>query len=72
MRDIMNKLLAFCPFCKTFETLYFDGDTLVPTRKFYQKDGHVYHDCGSCKPCHLLVCLPTLQDESNTYAGEKG
>ncbi len=68
----MNELVAFCPGCKAFETLYFAGDILVQTRKFNQEDGRVYHDCGSDEPCHLLVCLLPVQDGSKTYAEEKG
>ena len=45
--------LAQCPKCKTVETLQFIGNTLSPSRKFRQKDGGVYHDCGSDLPCRL-------------------
>ena len=44
---------AICPGCKTLETLYLSSGQLAPTRKFNQNDGHIYHDCGSKKPCHL-------------------
>gem|GEM_PF-1903831 len=43
-----------CPNCKTFETLWFIGDRLVPTKKFIQKDSGIYHDCGSSEPCRLF------------------
>jgi hypothetical protein len=47
--------ICFCPKCKTFETLWFFGDRLVPTKKFYQNGGGlVYHNCGSKQPCKLL------------------
>jgi hypothetical protein len=46
-------VLAQCPSCKTIETLQFAGDKMAVSRKFTQKDGKVYHDCGSHKPCHL-------------------
>lgn len=46
-------VLVQCPKCKTVETLQFVGDTLTPSRKFYQSDGRVYHDCGSEQPCRL-------------------
>jgi hypothetical protein len=26
---------------------------LTPCRKFFQRDGKVYHDCGSNLPCRL-------------------
>jgi hypothetical protein len=48
-RDIMVQ----CPRCKTVETLQFVEDTLSPCRKFFQRDGKVFHDCGSEQPCHL-------------------
>jgi len=50
-----DELIAFCPKCKTMETLWFSGNTLVQTRKFSQDGPHVYHDCGSDEPCRLLI-----------------
>ena len=47
-------LVASCPGCSTFETLNFWGDSLMPTRRFSQRDGRVYHDCGTDKPCQLF------------------
>ena len=49
-----DELIAFCPKCKTFETLWFTADVLMQTRKFSQEGGRVYHDCGSNGPCRLL------------------
>ena len=49
-----GELVAFCPKCKTLETLWFTGDVLVQTQKFSQKDARVYHDCGSSEPCRLF------------------
>jgi hypothetical protein len=49
-----DELIAFCPKCGTFETLWFKGDVLMQTLKFVQKDTGVYHDCGSNEPCRLL------------------
>jgi hypothetical protein len=47
--------VACCPRCKTFETLWFTGDIMVPTRRFAQNvDGKVFHDCGAEEPCRLL------------------
>jgi phage FluMu protein Com len=48
-RDIMVQ----CPKCKTVETLQFVEDVLTPCRKFSQRDGRVFHDCGSDLPCRL-------------------
>ena len=56
-----EELIAFCPKCKTLETLWFTGGTLMQTRKFAQKDSRVYHDCGSNEPCRLL---PSFLNES--------
>lgn len=46
-------ILAQCPKCKTVETLQFVGRTLIPSRKFRQVEGRIYHDCGSLQPCRL-------------------
>ncbi len=51
----MDELVAFCPGCKAFETLWFTGDTLVQTRKYMQVGARVYHDCGSDEACRLLL-----------------
>jgi len=52
-----DEILAFCPKCKTFETLCFVRDKLIRTQKFNQQDGHVYHNCGSDLPCRLISSL---------------
>jgi hypothetical protein len=41
------ELVASCPKCKTFETLYFNGQKLTPTSRFKQRGSKVYHNCGS-------------------------
>jgi len=46
-------IIAQCPKCKTIETVQFIGSTLTRCRKFSQRDGYVYHDCGSPQPCRL-------------------
>ena len=46
-------VLAQCPKCKTVETLQFIGGRLLRSRKFFEKEGKVYHDCGSALPCRL-------------------
>ncbi len=51
----MDELVAFCPNCKAFETLWFSEESLVPTRKFLQVGRRVYHDCGSDQACRLLL-----------------
>lgn len=45
--------VAQCPNCKTMETVQFLGGELMRSRKFFQKDGKVYHDCGSKLPCRI-------------------
>ncbi len=50
---LLDEVLALCPTCKAFETLWFAGDRLRPTRKFNQSGDRVYHDCGSKEPCRL-------------------
>ena len=50
-----DELVAFCPKCKTFETLWLTGGVLVQTRKFSQEGMRVYHDCGSNEPCRLFL-----------------
>jgi hypothetical protein len=47
------ELTAQCPKCKTIESLQFIGTALTRSRKFFQKEDKVYHDCGSALPCHL-------------------
>ena len=48
-----REAVAFCPRCKVLLTLCFSGNKLMPTRKFSQEEGEVYHDCGSSQPCRL-------------------
>ncbi len=47
------EVMACCPACKAFQTLWFTESQLMPTRKFSQHGDQVYHDCGSNEPCHL-------------------
>lgn len=49
----VRELVAFCPGCKTLETLYFNDGWLMPTRKFNQQRGRVFHDCGTPEPCRF-------------------
>ncbi len=48
-----GEVMAFCPTCKAFQTLWFTDGKLTPTRKFHQYDGVVVHECGSKEPCRL-------------------
>ncbi len=48
-----TEVMACCPVCKAFQTLWFTESGLMPTRKFSQHGDQVYHDCGSNEPCHL-------------------
>ena len=48
------EVVVFCPSCKAFQTIWLDGETLMPTRKFTQESGRIYHDCGSSEPCRLI------------------
>jgi hypothetical protein len=48
-----SDFLAFCPSCKSFETVWFERGTLMSTRKFTQRGGLVFHNCGSLRPCRL-------------------
>ncbi len=49
----VEERVALCPKCKAFQTVFFSGTELMETRKFYQKNGLVYHDCGAEEPCRL-------------------
>jgi hypothetical protein len=48
-----GEVTVTCPACKAFQTLSFAKGNLVPTRKFSQLNGRVYHDCGSKERCRL-------------------
>jgi len=50
-----REIVASCPGCKTLETLWFIDDVMTPTKRFVQRDGFVYHDCGSDEPCRLFA-----------------
>ena len=51
------ELMALCPACKAFETVCLKKGTLIQTRKFTQYGDHIYHDCGSSRPCRLYPDL---------------
>ena len=45
---------VFCPRCGTLETVWLsEFGVMVPTRKFNQEDGRIYHDCGADEPCRF-------------------
>ncbi|MGD0781085.1 MAG: hypothetical protein ABR954_09980 [Dehalococcoidales bacterium] len=48
-----EELLAFCPGCKALQTVWLNGNTLMPTRKFTQVGSQIYHNCSSKEPCRL-------------------
>lgn len=48
-----TEVMAFCPGCKAFQTVWLDGDRLMSTRRFTQEGSQVYHNCGAEQPCHL-------------------
>jgi len=51
--DGFTDVLSFCPYCKNLQPLLFSQGKLVGEHKYRQENGHIYHDCGSDKPCHL-------------------
>ena len=48
-----RELLIFCPGCKALDVIRFSGQEWIPTRKFTQRSGSFFHDCGSAVPCRL-------------------
>jgi hypothetical protein len=48
-----DEVLAFCPACKALQTVWLNGNTLLPTLKFTQVGSQIYHNCGSKEPCRL-------------------
>ena len=52
--DIRDEIVAFCPGCKTLETLWFNNGWLMTTRKFNQRGKQIFHDCGTPEPCRLF------------------
>ena len=52
-----EEITAFCPACKTMETLFLEDYHLMPTLRFSQRGNHIYHNCGSDKPCSIYGIL---------------
>ncbi len=50
-----GEAVALCPQCKALQTVLINGNTLMPTRKFFQEGSLIYHDCGSSQPCRLYI-----------------
>ena len=49
-----GELTAFCPACKSLETIWFEDGRLLSTRKYRQEENQIFHDCGSDRPCRLF------------------
>jgi hypothetical protein len=47
------EVMAFCPGCKAFQTVWLEGERLMSTRRFIQEGSQVYHNCGADQPCQL-------------------
>jgi hypothetical protein len=47
------EVMAFCPGCKAFQTVWLSENRLMSTRRFTQEGSQVYHNCGSEQACHL-------------------
>ncbi len=50
-----TEMMAYCPGCKAFQTVWLYGDRLMNTRKFTQVGDSIYHNCGSAQPCRLYA-----------------
>jgi hypothetical protein len=48
-----REVVVYCPGCKALETVVYNSDGLMPTSRFTQKSGAVYHRCGSDVPCRF-------------------
>jgi len=51
----LQEAVVFCPGCKAIQTIWLNGTALMPTRKFTQESDHIYHDCGSTRPCQIFL-----------------
>ena len=51
--NLSGEVMAHCPVCKAFQTLWLTNGRLMATRKFRQDGNRIYHDCGSIKPCQI-------------------
>ncbi len=65
----LREYIASCTKCKTFETILFVGGRFVPTVKFTQMIGKVYHDCGAEEPCHLFPIFKRRGGKGESWKG---
>ena len=49
-----EEAVVICPRCKAIQTVWINGGSLMPTRKFMQVGDRIYHDCGADKACRLF------------------
>ncbi len=47
------EVMAFCPGCKAFQTVWLNANRLMSTRRFSQEGSQIFHNCGSELPCQL-------------------
>ena len=47
------EVMAFCPACKAFQTVWLNRNNLMSTRRFTQEGSQIYHNCGSEQACQL-------------------
>jgi hypothetical protein len=48
------EFFVVCPKCKAMETLDLLDGHLVINRKFVEKEGGIFHLCGSYFPCRIF------------------
>jgi hypothetical protein len=66
LAPVLDDIVVQCPKCHTLETLQFAGVIMTPSSKFFQKNGLVYHDCGSTSPCRLFGRIRLPGRHTNT------
>jgi|WetSurMetagenome_2_1015567.scaffolds.fasta_scaffold300580_2 hypothetical protein len=52
-QPVPKDMTVQCPHCKTIETLQFVQNRMLPSSKFKQVDGKIFHTCGSVLPCKI-------------------
>jgi len=54
MPEKVRELVAICPGCLTWETVWVMRGVMEQKSRFTQVDGKVYHDCKlTSRPCRL-------------------
>lgn len=48
-----EEYVIFCPHCKNMETIWIGNGSIQKERRYRQRNGQLYHDCGSTQPCRL-------------------